>query len=55
MFMLYVIYNFFFLSFRQIVYNTEAHIRVVELLLLKGKWGEHMPVFDSAPGIILFY
>lgn len=35
----------------QIVYNTEAHIRVVELLLLKGKWGEHMPVFDSAPAL----
>nr|XP_042900263.1 phosphatidylinositol 3-kinase regulatory subunit gamma isoform X2 [Parasteatoda tepidariorum] len=35
----------------QIVYNTEAHIRIVELLLLKGKWGEHMPVFDSAPAL----
>ncbi|XP_035230496.1 phosphatidylinositol 3-kinase regulatory subunit alpha-like isoform X2 [Stegodyphus dumicola] len=35
----------------QIVYNTEAHIRLVELLLLKGKWGEHMPVFDSAPAL----
>ncbi|KAG8197034.1 hypothetical protein JTE90_004303 [Oedothorax gibbosus] len=35
----------------QIVYNTEAHIRVVELLLLKGKWGEHMPNFDSAPAL----
>ncbi|XP_055949573.1 phosphatidylinositol 3-kinase regulatory subunit alpha-like isoform X4 [Argiope bruennichi] len=35
----------------QIVYNTEAHIRVVELLLLKGKWGEPMPIFDSAPAL----
>ncbi|XP_054715372.1 phosphatidylinositol 3-kinase regulatory subunit alpha-like [Uloborus diversus] len=35
----------------QIVYNTETHIRLVELLLLKGKWGEQMPVFDSAPAL----
>jgi phosphoinositide-3-kinase regulatory subunit len=35
----------------QIVYNTEAHIRVVELLLLNGKWGEHMPSFDPAPAL----
>ncbi|XP_022236096.1 phosphatidylinositol 3-kinase regulatory subunit alpha-like isoform X2 [Limulus polyphemus] len=35
----------------QIVHNTEAHIRIVELLLYKGDWGEKMPVFDSAPAL----
>lgn len=35
----------------QIVYNTEAHVRIVELLLLRGNWGEALPVFDTAPAL----
>ncbi|GAB6022370.1 hypothetical protein CHUAL_006488 [Chamberlinius hualienensis] len=35
----------------QVVYNTEAHIRIVEMLLLKGDWGEKIPEFNSAPVI----
>ncbi|XP_011307012.1 uncharacterized protein Pi3K21B [Fopius arisanus] len=33
----------------QVVYNTEAHIRIMELLLLHGNWGERLPEFASAP------
>ncbi|XP_047101882.1 phosphatidylinositol 3-kinase regulatory subunit alpha [Schistocerca piceifrons] len=33
----------------QVVYNTESHIRIMELLLLNGKWGEKLPEFASAP------
>ncbi|XP_076371415.1 phosphatidylinositol 3-kinase regulatory subunit alpha-like isoform X2 [Tachypleus tridentatus] len=33
----------------QLVLSIEAHIRIVELLLLKCDWGEKMPVFDPAP------
>ncbi|KAF4528664.1 hypothetical protein B566_EDAN017543 [Ephemera danica] len=33
----------------QVVYNTEAHIRIMELLLLHGEWGENLPEFASAP------
>jgi len=33
----------------QVVYNTEAHIRIMELLLLHGKWGETLPQFASPP------
>ncbi|XP_023227085.1 phosphatidylinositol 3-kinase regulatory subunit alpha-like [Centruroides sculpturatus] len=35
----------------QIVHNTEAHIRVIELLLLKVDWGESIPEFDTAPAL----
>lgn len=31
------------------VHNTEAHVRIVELLLLRCDWGEIMPKFASAP------
>ncbi|XP_015512895.1 phosphatidylinositol 3-kinase regulatory subunit alpha isoform X1 [Neodiprion lecontei] len=33
----------------QVVHNTEAHIRIMELLLLHGDWGEKLPEFASAP------
>ncbi|KAK0168573.1 hypothetical protein PV327_002358 [Microctonus hyperodae] len=33
----------------QVVHNTEAHIRIMELLLLHGNWGERLPEFASAP------
>ncbi|XP_063994479.1 uncharacterized protein LOC135172035 isoform X1 [Diachasmimorpha longicaudata] len=33
----------------QVVYNTEVHIRIMELLLLHGDWGERLPEFASAP------
>ncbi|CAG0882423.1 unnamed protein product [Darwinula stevensoni] len=35
----------------QVVYNMELHMRMVELLLLKGDWGEEMPEFASAPAL----
>ncbi|XP_075219878.1 phosphatidylinositol 3-kinase regulatory subunit alpha isoform X2 [Lycorma delicatula] len=35
----------------QVVYNTEAHIRIMELLLLYGEWGEKLPEFASAPAL----
>nr|CAD7401919.1 unnamed protein product [Timema cristinae] len=35
----------------QVVYNTEAHIRVMEMLLLYGEWGEKLPEFASAPAL----
>ncbi|XP_076318839.1 phosphatidylinositol 3-kinase regulatory subunit alpha-like isoform X2 [Tachypleus tridentatus] len=35
----------------QIVHNAESHMRIVEILLLKGDWGEEIPVFDSAPAL----
>lgn len=35
----------------QVVYNTEAHIRIMEILLLKEDWGEVLPEFDTAPAI----
>ncbi|XP_076036315.1 phosphatidylinositol 3-kinase regulatory subunit alpha isoform X2 [Oratosquilla oratoria] len=31
--------------------NTEAHMRIVEILLLKTDWGEKVPVFTSAPAL----
>lgn len=37
--------------FRQVVYNTEAHIRIMEFLLLYGDWGERLPEFASAPAL----
>ncbi|XP_046745442.1 uncharacterized protein LOC124410830 isoform X2 [Diprion similis] len=33
----------------QVVHNTEAHIRIMELLLLRGDWGDKLPEFASAP------
>ncbi|XP_022189203.2 phosphatidylinositol 3-kinase regulatory subunit alpha isoform X2 [Nilaparvata lugens] len=35
----------------QVVYNTESHIRIMELLLLHGDWGEKLPEFASAPAL----
>ncbi|KAJ8918757.1 hypothetical protein NQ315_015077 [Exocentrus adspersus] len=35
----------------QVVYNTQAHNRIVELLLLSCDWGEKLPEFASAPAI----
>lgn len=37
--------------YRQVVYNTEAHIRIMELLLLHCNWGETLPEFASAPAV----
>ncbi|KAM0736326.1 Phosphatidylinositol 3-kinase regulatory subunit alpha [Formica fusca] len=33
----------------QVVHNTEAHIRIMELLLLHGDWNEKLPEFASPP------
>ncbi|TGZ49326.1 Phosphatidylinositol 3-kinase regulatory subunit alpha [Temnothorax longispinosus] len=33
----------------QVVHNTEAHIRIMELLLLHGVWNEKLPEFASPP------
>lgn len=33
----------------QIVHNTEAHIRITEMLLLHGNWNERLPEFASPP------
>ena len=33
----------------QVVHNIEAHIRIMELLLLHCNWGEQLPEFASAP------
>ncbi|KAG5314724.1 P85A kinase, partial [Acromyrmex insinuator] len=33
----------------QVVHNTEAHIRIMELLLLHGDWSERLPEFASPP------
>nr|AKK23736.1 phosphatidylinositol-3-kinase p85 alpha [Nilaparvata lugens] len=38
-------------SIIQVVYNTESHIRIMELLLLHGDWGEKLPEFASAPAL----
>ncbi|KAK9890370.1 hypothetical protein WA026_010463 [Henosepilachna vigintioctopunctata] len=35
----------------QIVYNTQAHNRVLELLLMNCSWGESLPEFATAPAI----
>lgn len=37
--------------FRQVVYNTQPHNRIIELLLLHCDWGEVIPEFASAPAI----
>lgn len=39
------------LCYRQVVYNAEAHIRITELLLLYGSWGEKLPEFARAPAL----
>lgn len=41
----------FFFCFRQVVYNTQAHNRIIEVLLLHCEWGESVPEFASAPAI----
>ncbi|XP_029034074.2 phosphatidylinositol 3-kinase regulatory subunit alpha isoform X3 [Osmia bicornis bicornis] len=33
----------------QIVHNIEAHIRIIEILLLHGDWNERLPQFASPP------
>lgn len=44
------IYIFFLRdSCRQVVHNTEAHIRIMEMLLLHCDWNERLPEFASAP------
>ncbi|XP_034251731.1 phosphatidylinositol 3-kinase regulatory subunit alpha isoform X3 [Thrips palmi] len=35
----------------QVVYNAEAHIRITELLLMHGPWGEVLPEFARAPAL----
>lgn len=50
-FMLYFYRLNIFLYSSQIVYNTQAHNRIIELLLLNGDWGEKLPEFASAPAI----
>ncbi|XP_065082145.1 phosphatidylinositol 3-kinase regulatory subunit alpha isoform X2 [Ochlerotatus camptorhynchus] len=35
----------------QIVYNTENHLRIMELLLYKVDWNEMLPEFASAPAV----
>ncbi|KAL1492373.1 hypothetical protein ABEB36_010629 [Hypothenemus hampei] len=35
----------------QVVYNTQAHNRIIEILLLHCDWGEAVPEFASAPAI----
>ncbi|KAG8281009.1 Phosphatidylinositol 3-kinase regulatory subunit gamma [Homalodisca vitripennis] len=35
----------------QLVYNTETHIRIMEMLLVHGEWGEKLPEFLSAPAL----
>ncbi|XP_064215366.1 phosphatidylinositol 3-kinase regulatory subunit alpha [Tribolium castaneum] len=35
----------------QVVYNTQSHNRILEVLLLKCSWGVKLPEFASAPAI----
>ena len=42
--------DFIVFLYRDIVYNTEQHIRVFESLLKGGDWGEKLPDFMAAPG-----
>ncbi|KAF6216721.1 hypothetical protein GE061_001068 [Apolygus lucorum] len=35
----------------QVMYNTEAHMRIMEILLIHGKWGEIMPEFSTVPSL----
>lgn len=37
--------------YSQVVYNTQAHNRIVELLLLHCNWNETLPEFAAAPAI----
>ena len=39
----------YFPNCRQVVHNAEAHVRVLELILLRCDWGEMMPEFAPAP------
>ena len=41
---------FSFAAHSEIVYNTEYHIRIFELLLKGGDWGESLPDFVTLPG-----
>lgn len=34
-------------SFSQVVYNTEAHFRIVSMLLQYGLWKENLPSFTA--------
>ncbi|UYV65731.1 PIK3R3 [Cordylochernes scorpioides] len=36
----------------QMVHNTEAHLRIVELLLLRGDWGEQLPDFGTTAPVV---
>ena len=42
-------FNLILFSDRQVVHNVEAHVRILELLLLRCDWGETMPEFAPAP------
>lgn len=35
----------------QVVYNTKAHIKIIEILLLTINWGVKLPEFTSAPAL----
>lgn len=35
----------------QVVYNTESHMRIMELLLIHGDWGESLPDFCVVPSL----
>uniref|UniRef100_A0AAU7B9P6 Phosphoinositide-3-kinase regulatory subunit alpha n=1 Tax=Pyrrhocoris apterus TaxID=37000 RepID=A0AAU7B9P6_PYRAP len=35
----------------QVVYNTESHMRIMELLLIHGEWGEPLPDFCVVPSL----
>ncbi|CAH1393870.1 unnamed protein product [Nezara viridula] len=35
----------------QVVYNTESHMRIMELLLIHGEWGESLPDFCVVPSL----
>lgn len=44
-------FSLYFFCFRQVVYNSQIHNRIVELLLLYCDWGERLPEFASAPAV----
>ncbi|XP_024081756.1 phosphatidylinositol 3-kinase regulatory subunit alpha isoform X2 [Cimex lectularius] len=35
----------------QVMYNTEQHMRIIELLLFHGNWGETLPDFTTVPSL----
>lgn len=47
----FIITIFFYSPSSQIVYNTETHMRIIEMLLFYGDWGEKLPEFASAPAL----